>query len=48
MFGGNPRFGQADAGRSGAANRDLAIPEREPRAQERSADDDEFGVHFRL
>ena len=48
VLGGDARFGQAYVGGRGVPNRDLAISEREPRAEERSADDDEFGVHFRL
>ena len=48
VFGGNPRFGQTDACRSSSPNRYFAIGEWEARAQERSADDSEFSIHFRL
>jgi hypothetical protein len=48
VLGGDARLGEADVSGRGVPNRDLAIPKRKPRTEERSADDDEFGIHFRL
>ena len=45
MLPGGFGFGQPDLRGGGAADAKLARPEREARAQERTADDDELRIH---